>query len=58
MLSYAGEFADDLFRAWTFSIGDQAIGRQNITGESGFYYLYFVNCDENTVLDLAGEVVW
>jgi hypothetical protein len=47
-----------LYRYWRIGQNETLVRRQNITGASGYYYIYFLNCQEDTNALLNGQIEW
>jgi hypothetical protein len=47
-----------LYRYWRIGNNASLARRVNITQQSGFYSVYFINCAEDTVLAVSGTVTW
>ena len=58
----ADDINEALFRHWRLEIptdGSVTLGRQvNITADTGYYYLYVLNCDPDTTAYVEGHVLW
>jgi hypothetical protein len=49
---------NQLYRYWRIGANETLLRRQNITASSGYYYIYFLNCQEDTNALLNGQVEW